>query len=681
MINKFKYTKELLAICAFLMFSCSPYEYNFEDGYDTGADKPNVTVDTTGFNIDKSMYERARVFPGLVDSTEVRLQDAVVSLDLSKQYIPALKLGIQVVPQAIISTGLYAAPGELIEINVPSGIYGLTVQIGSHTDNLTAVTPAKRDPIIYTVATLFPGTNRVRNPYGGYIWIKPKTTLILTEAVSLRFKGAVKAPDYELGTTTSVAQWKQDVLNSKVPWLELRSKYAAFSLPREFVKNAIDNGQFDNDKIIDILNQWDVILLENFYKFNGLSLNNNDLQFRVPEYKQRFILDAQLEGGVYVKSSGQPIVAQYSQYWFDEWTDFDKIRKGLSVGTFTVLGNNFKINKSPYWSYMTTSYFSLYKTASQNGFVPDLILGESVNTVFPKALAYAVADSSKTMQKDGVITPVFSMLPFIQLFEKVSNPTTGGDGWTLNAYMINDLKKALLAPANDLEKHNYLYNALSDYTQKDFASFFDAWGIPISDYWRETVRNKYLPLNQALWEYNPITKTGGTRSYTSPYIYHVRTDWEFLFPWTPGEDVASGDVANGSKDPKSMLDSNYNTYWHAKYQNVEDPLLPHSFIIDTHATLDVDGIYITAGGNAQKPQQARIDISNDGITYTTVGTFNLRKVRNKQFVDFPSRVTFRYFKLILPKVSYASKYTGTTPNANGVERLHCIAEFGTYRKR
>src|SRR5690606_18429635 len=71
------------------------YQYDIESGTDeyTG-DESNVSIDTT-MAIDASMYDKARIFPGLIDTAvERRIADTTISLDLSKVYLSPLELGV-----------------------------------------------------------------------------------------------------------------------------------------------------------------------------------------------------------------------------------------------------------------------------------------------------------------------------------------------------------------------------------------------------------------------------------------------------------------------------------------------------------------------------------------------------------------------------------------------------------
>ncbi|MCS2479625.1 hypothetical protein [Bacteroides faecis] len=78
--------------CMFFMGSCNiAYQYDIESGTeDDTADSTNVTI-VTGEGIDVSMYESARVFPGLVDTLVDNTVNTLLALDLSKRYIALIR--------------------------------------------------------------------------------------------------------------------------------------------------------------------------------------------------------------------------------------------------------------------------------------------------------------------------------------------------------------------------------------------------------------------------------------------------------------------------------------------------------------------------------------------------------------------------------------------------------------
>ena len=74
--------------CMFFMGSCNiAYQYDIESGT---ADSTNVTI-VTGEGIDVSMYESARVFPGLVDTLVDNTVNTLLALDLSKRYTVVIR--------------------------------------------------------------------------------------------------------------------------------------------------------------------------------------------------------------------------------------------------------------------------------------------------------------------------------------------------------------------------------------------------------------------------------------------------------------------------------------------------------------------------------------------------------------------------------------------------------------
>src|SRR5690606_2883056 len=195
------------------------YQYDIKSGTDEyKGDASNVSIDTL-LAIDVSMYDRARVFPGLVDTlTEERISDTIITLDLSKKYSSAMEMGITASPEPIYSTGLYAGAGELVIVNIESNTMGLSIQIGSHTDDLTATGASSREPIVYTTKALFPGKNYIRNNLGGYIWIKKKAGITGSSNFKLQISNVYKTPDYVINTGAEPTAWADQIRNTTVPW-------------------------------------------------------------------------------------------------------------------------------------------------------------------------------------------------------------------------------------------------------------------------------------------------------------------------------------------------------------------------------------------------------------------------------------------------------------------------------
>lgn len=313
---KRKYINGLFALLAILtMNACGKYGYDFVDGYQTGDSTASpIETDTTMFVADKSLYPKARIFPGLVGDNVMRIKDTTIRMDLNFEYASAQERMVSVVPPPIFSTGLYAPAGELIRVVVPQGVIGLTIQIGVHMDNLSGKVPLRRDPIIYSVKELFPGVNYIRNLYGGTVWIRPNISR--DTPVDLKIAGAVRSSDF-IHDVTDAAKWRADVLKNEVPWLELRSKRVTFSVPRNAIVALIQEGKLLD--INDVLKEWNIIYEKDYYDWMGLTPNAILLKNKYPDLPERGVLDIQPSVGY--GHSGNPWVATNDRGWLNEWVD------------------------------------------------------------------------------------------------------------------------------------------------------------------------------------------------------------------------------------------------------------------------------------------------------------------------------------------------------------------------
>jgi hypothetical protein len=656
----------LMALFSLATLGCKKkYDYHFDNGYDNLSDGEPSGIDTADYSTDRSMFAMARIFPGLVSDSERRIQDTVINFDMSVPYIPAYDIGVLYTPLPLFSTGLYAGPGELVKITVPDGIQGLSVQVGSQSDNVSNVTPARRDGVISTVQQLFPGNNYVRNLYGGYIWLK--YSFPLSTKVSIRFKNVVKAADYVLGANVSNKDWQEEVKNSGVPWLELRSKHTAFSVPRSLVLLAINNGKLDSVDIL--LKEWDHVFEDYVYDWAGLLPNAANMRARAPQLPERFVMDIQPLDSVF--HTGQPIVSQMSSYWLNQWLDYGSLKNGVKTQTFTNIENNY-YNNAIWWSTITPEIsvdMLLCKIAKNNNRIPDLIPGGSTIDTIQKSIDFVKAqeDSLVGINFSTVAAfkdPVAKLTPFLQLFGTIKNPTTGDDGWSFLPYLLN-MARNVQVGSRDIEKISFFFTSLCDYTHKDFYNFFRAWGLPVSTVARSQVMHKYPPLSEKLWEYNPITKEGGNSPVVSKRTFIDRINWTVF-----ASSEANNEGAYNTKD--AIVDGDPTTYWHSCYDGCNPPDHPLPFIleIDMKQVNRVSGFYIASRMGGRRVRSAVLSVSNDGLNWTdNVATFAMQNRDNDQFFALPQVMNFRYFKLTLPEPSYDS---------DSGNPLDCLSEVGAF---
>ncbi|PCH70305.1 MAG: hypothetical protein COC06_05310 [Bacteroidales bacterium] len=679
------------------------YNYDFKDGYDDYIfDSDSITVDTL-MGIDQSMLDKAFVFPGLVGDNERRIQDTVIRLDLSYKYVSPEKLNITMVAEPIYSTGLYAGPGELIELTVPSGVMGLSVQIGSQMDDLSAINPAKREPLIYTRKALSPGTNTIRNPFGGYIWIRRPEKYRLSQQIDVHVKGACRAPDYIVGQTIA-DDWKREILNSEVPWLELRSQRVAFSVSRSWMLAKLESNSNFANEIASVINMWDESMSLDFNYFFGLTDKNEQLEYRAPEFPFRVILDAQLEDSEFIHWESQPVIAMNSEYWIDELTDLRGYKNGESWGIYTVLGNNFTPNVSPWWEAisMAATKLPLYKSVERNRedktIMPPLFPEHGIDEQFPLALSYAIADSSKLMGRDkGTSYDGFMLLPLVQL----GHYTPGGvPDWAFYNYLFGDGRSELTSNYR-YKPEDLLYKLLCEYYQKSFSQFFDQWGIDIGDKVRAEMDNQFEFIDEALWRYDPVSETyvGGMDVDMSNYHYRdVRTNWTAEVYDAEGNYSDQDDEGQGIMN---LIDGDMKSYWHTTWKSISKPRqLPISIYFDMQQENAVDGFYLSYGARSYRPRKLIIYTSTEGdyqAIWTPLVTIEPSydnplgglepNISNMQFFDLPQHSTFRYFKVEIPEPAYNFKVKKDGEDVMWmpgdiidpeVHHFQTMDEFGTY---
>ena len=623
-------------------------DFNYKDGTPgDGELVPNVTVDTSNKEVDVSKYAQARVFPGLVCSDEPRLRNYQLTMNLNYNYV-GQDLRISVPPQPQFSTGLYAAPGELITIDVPQGDYSLSAQIGAWTDNLSGIQNPPRDPIIYTRTQLAPGRNYLRNLYGGHIYIfagRPLAT-----PLNLVFDNVVKSPDFVLGETTN-EEWKTAAQKSCVPWLELRSQNMIFVVPREYVLTR---------PIADAtaaMQEWDNIIKYDYYEWEGLKENPSEEIDKAPLLPWRIVLD--IKPVVGYGHSGFPIVAQNDYSWYDGIGNVALIDGGGNWGYYHELGHNNQ--QTSYWSWSslgeTSNNLFAFKVAHRlMSQVPQAWPPKhpALATAIPNALSFA-KDGSATKDFDGtdsrIDDPFARLTPFLQIFDKVPAGMSY-DSWGFMTELYKKARRAKRISLTDQDKRDFVYEALCDYTQRDWSYFFKAWGINISNISLNKMQ-QYPIMNQKIWEYNPLTRTGGDATFNpDPYAKSNWTISSFSSEEAGGEGPVNGYA-------KAIIDGDVNTFWHSRW-STGGGTPPHILVVDMGKSLTINGFVFTQRQSLTRNiMNLKVETSNDGTTWTAVAgsPFSLASIKESQTKGLPSAITCRYFRMTVP--SSADVYDGT----------------------
>jgi hypothetical protein len=380
------------------------------------------------------------------------------------------------------STGLYAAPGEVVTVAIPKELGGkLAVQIGCHSDNLNQWVAGKEDwrrmPLLVSHRKLEAERTPVSNPFGGLVYI---TCPPRTEAWqgSVTISNAVMAPWFILGQTTEAA-WKQMVESTGAPWGELATENIILMLPLSVLRQIGDPEKR--------MKMWDAII--------GATM---DLaQLPMPFYRaQRLVTDVHMGGGF--MHSGYPIMVHHCPEQGLKTEEFiaDPVRfsqpanGGPNWGFFHEIGHNMQ---NLDWVFdgtteVSVNFFSLYcfdKVAGGRDAAHPGISNETTRKML-KGFFSKPADFAK-WKKD----------PFLGLltFRLIQNDF----GWDLFKRTFQRYHKLSSEerPRSDQQKRDRLVRYLSESAGRNFAPYFTAWGIPLSDELSNSLKKhpEWMPYN------------------------------------------------------------------------------------------------------------------------------------------------------------------------------------------
>jgi len=377
-------------------------------------------------------------FPGAVPAEAPRV-DATVSISLAKRQWD--------------STGLYAAPGEEISVEVPQELadHGLKLQIGCHTDELWGLDQWKRHPQIVTSKPIKQTTTRLSSPFGGLVYIVVDRTQPGPDQ-KVVFSNVVRSARYVHGKT-SLDEWKKQ-LQYNAPWAEIGSDRLIFSVPVAEARKVADPSA--------LMDLWDKIIAL-YSDLDGSPI------FDRPE---RIVCDRQISAGY--MHSGYPIMT-----WMDDSVplslDATRLTTQGTWGHWHELGHN---RQKSVWTYegtgeVTNNIFTVYMMYN----VAKKPIFDRLGKETPKFQAYIAKGGDFEQWKSD---PFLALYMYMQLVD--------GFGW-------DSMKKYFRSYAedherwNDLQKHDQFLIHSSHVVGRNLSAFFQAWAIPTSEAARDSLKD------------------------------------------------------------------------------------------------------------------------------------------------------------------------------------------------
>jgi hypothetical protein len=217
-------------------------------------------------------------------------------------------------------TGLYAAPGEVIRVEVPPEAAGAgwEIVLGSYGGGLRNRAEWHRYPRLQRSFPVAGEVTAAANGLGGLVGIRiPRGGKLGTVGITVH--GAVDAPWFVLGETDP-ARWRTEVRQAPGPWAELEGRRVILAVPSGPVR-ALDDPEA-------LLRAWDEIL-DRAAWLAGVD--------REESRKERIVFDRQTSAGSL--HSGYPIAAHLGAD-LDRALDVARLRGEGSWGFFHEIGHN-----------------------------------------------------------------------------------------------------------------------------------------------------------------------------------------------------------------------------------------------------------------------------------------------------------------------------------------------------
>ncbi|MHC4604281.1 MAG: M60 family metallopeptidase, partial [Planctomycetota bacterium] len=360
------------------------------------------------------------------------------------------------------STGLYAAPGELITVNVPEEVTdkGLYVRIGAHSDRLWRKTSWARAPDICRRFSLRQTETTAANAFGGLVYIEAPYDLKIGK-ITVTIQGAVRAPYYVLGRTDTT-KWRKTIRNNPAPWGELAGRKLILTLPSKVLRT-VDDPE-------DLMKFWDAVM-DRYAELLGRETQRRRLE--------RFVPDVQISAGY--MHAGYPLMTMLDI----TTTIVDKERiisnkHGGVWGLFHELGHN---HQNRDWTFrgtgeVTVNLFSLYimeKVCNIEGkghpSITDRARKRNIERYFADG-----CDFEKWKR-----SPFLALCMYMQLQE-----TFGWEPFTKVFKEYRGLTEEQ-RPQSDDDKRDQWMVRFSRAVGKNLGPFFQAWGVPTTGKGRASI--------------------------------------------------------------------------------------------------------------------------------------------------------------------------------------------------
>ncbi len=406
-------------------------------------------------------HPAAADFPGSVPADAPRLT-RTLTIDATQPVGHATSPLSQPYSHRWHSTGLYAAPGELVTVTMPAAVAeagGFFVRVGAHSQDISVREEWTRMPVISRRFPVTAATTLVANAFGGLIYVEvpPKADL---GKIAVTIEGAVAAPLFVLGETDP-ATWRNEIRHAPAPWAEIAGRNMIVTTDAHEVR--------DLDDPAAVAETWDRVLDLNA----ELAAWPSSSRLR----RERFVVDRQISRGYML--SGYPITAHLDQQ--ANVVDVKHLRTEGNWGIFHEVGHN---HQSWDWTFdgtveVTVNLFTLYAY--------EFLCGVPVASAYHK---WAGDHTRAKIERYDFNNPDFELWKrehglalhmYVQLQEAF--------GWDAYRQVFATYRALPDAerPKSDDEKRDQWLVRFSRQVGRNLGPFFEAWGVPTSQAARASI--------------------------------------------------------------------------------------------------------------------------------------------------------------------------------------------------
>ena len=359
------------------------------------------------------------------------------------------------------STGLYAAPGELITVVMneeAADAGGFFVRVGAHTDSIWHRPEWTRMPEISRRFPVSTTTTAVANAFGGLLYIEVPPNINLGW-IDVEIDGAVAAPILVLGET-DLDTWRSEIRHAPAPWAEIVGRNMIVTTRASEVR--------DLDDPDSVAETWDRAL--------DLSAELAAWDAADRTSPERFVVDRQISVGY--MHAGYPIMAHMDQQ--ANLVNTEHLRSECNWGFYHEVGHN---HQEGDWTFdgtteVTVNLFTLY--------VYEFLCGIPVSEN-PRGSASFQSSQMASYDFDDPDFEQWKREPFLALvmYEQLQQAF----GWEAFREVFATYRALPddRRPKSDHGKRDLWLVLFSRQVGRNLGPFFQAWGVPTSPVARESV--------------------------------------------------------------------------------------------------------------------------------------------------------------------------------------------------